>query len=69
MKKYLLGLVIVIVAAVFVTVPSQALQKGEMPDRSERQAKIQVELESMRVYLLRRSKPGHAVLFGRVMQL
>jgi C1A family cysteine protease len=48
MKKYLLGLVIVIVAAVFVTVPSQALQKGEMPDRSERQAKIQVELESMR---------------------
>jgi C1A family cysteine protease len=48
MKKYLLGLVIVIVAAVFVTVPSQALQKGEMPDRAEKQAKIQADLESMR---------------------
>jgi len=47
MKKYLLGLVMVILVAVFVTVPSQALQKGEMPDRSERQAKIQTELESM----------------------
>jgi hypothetical protein len=45
MKKYLLGLVIVIVAAVFVTVPSQALQKGEMPDRAEKQAKIQADLD------------------------
>jgi C1A family cysteine protease len=48
MKKYLLGLVMVILVAVFVTVPSQAIQKGEMPDRSERQEKIRAELESMR---------------------
>ncbi len=48
MKKYLLGLVVVIFMAVLVTVPSQALQKGAMPDRSEKQAKIRAELESMR---------------------
>jgi len=47
MKKYLLGLVMVILVAVFVTVPSGALQNGEMPDRSERQAKIRAELDSM----------------------
>jgi hypothetical protein len=48
MKRWFLGLTLVIFVVVFVTVPSQAIQRGELPDRSERQAKIQAELETMR---------------------
>jgi len=48
MKKFLLGLVMVMFVMVFVTVPSGALQKGEMPDRTAKQEKLQVQLESLR---------------------
>jgi hypothetical protein len=48
MKRYLLGLVMMFFAAVFVTVPSQAFEKTVMPDRAEKQAKIQAELDLMR---------------------
>ena len=48
-QKWLLGLFVVAVMAVFITVPTlQALEKSEFRDRSERQAKIKAELESMR---------------------
>ena len=48
-QKWLLGLFVVAVMAVFIAVPTlQALEKSEFRDRSERQAKIKAELESMR---------------------
>jgi C1A family cysteine protease len=47
-QKWLLGLFVVAVLAVFVMIPTlQAVEKGEFKDRSERQAKIKAELEAM----------------------
>lgn len=49
MKKWFMGFVLVALLAAFVTVPStQALQKGEVPDRAAKQEKIKAELEQMR---------------------
>ncbi len=48
-QKWLLGLFVVAVLAVFIMIPTlQAIEKGEFRDRSERQTKIKAELEAMR---------------------
>jgi C1A family cysteine protease len=48
MKRFFFGFVLIAVMVIFVAVPSQALQKGDLPDRAEKQAKFQTELAAMR---------------------
>jgi len=47
MKKWMLGFMVVAVVAMLISVPSQALQRGEMPDRTAKQEKLRVQLDSM----------------------
>jgi hypothetical protein len=47
MKKWMLSLLVVAVVAMLISVPSQALQRGEMQDRTEKQGKLQAQLESL----------------------
>lgn len=48
MKKWMLSFLVVAVVAMLISVPSQAVQRGEMPDRTAKQEKIQGQLERMR---------------------
>jgi C1A family cysteine protease len=49
LKKWMLGAVVVAIVALFFIVPSlQAIQKGELPDRTAKQEKFRVTLEQMR---------------------
>ena len=47
MKKWMLGFMVVAVVAMLISVPSQALQRGEMPDRTAKQEKLQGQLASL----------------------
>jgi C1A family cysteine protease len=47
MKKWMLSFMVVAVVAMLISVPSQALQRGEIPDRTAKQEKIQGQLERM----------------------
>ena len=47
-KKWVLGLAVVVVLTILVAIPAQALQRGAVLDRSEKQAKFQSQLAEMR---------------------
>jgi C1A family cysteine protease len=47
MRKWMLSFMVVAFVAMLISVPSQALQRGELPDRTAKQEKLRVQLESM----------------------
>ena len=48
-RKWYLGAVLVVLLAAFVAVPYvQGFERGQLPDRTEKQAKFQAELDTMR---------------------